>query len=76
MFALNSNVLSKFSQTLVKIVDFTCFSLEIVDLSKVNCSLLTNFEDVDFGQNIDVECRPKADKIVDLHFARTPPPLT
>ena len=58
---------------MVKIVDFTCISLLIVDLSKMNCILLTNFVDVDFWQNIDVECKPEAEQIVDLHLARTPP---
>ena len=36
--------------------------------------MLINFVDfVDFWQNIDVECRPEAEKVVDLHFVRTPP---
>jgi hypothetical protein len=42
----------QFLQTLVKIVDLTCFSLLIVDLSKLNYILLTNFVDVDFLQHI------------------------
>jgi hypothetical protein len=58
-------------QTLVKIVDCTCFSLRILDLSKI-CILLTNFVDVDFCKNIDVECRLEPEKIVYLRFARTP----
>ena len=47
-------------QPLVEIVDFTFFSLLIVDLSKINWILLANFVDVEFWQNIDVECRPEA----------------
>ena len=47
--------------------------MQIVDLSKIYLILLTNFVDVDFWQNFDVECRPETKKIVDLHFARTPP---
>jgi hypothetical protein len=34
--------------------------------------MLANFVDVDFWQNNDVECRPKTNKFVDLHLARTP----
>ena len=61
----------KLFSTLLKIVDSPCFSLQIVDLSKMYLILLTNFVDVDFGQNFDVECRLEAEKIVDLHFAPT-----
>ena len=50
-----------FFQTLVKLVDFTCFSLQIIDLYKINCMLLINFVHVDCQQNIDVECRPEAE---------------
>ena len=31
--------------------------------------MLTNFVDVDFCQNIDVECRPEAENIVDLTWS-------
>ena len=58
----------KFPPTLLKVVNYSFFPLQIVELSKSNCILLTYFVDVDFWHNIDVECRPEAEKIVDLHF--------
>ena len=51
------------------------FYIYIVDFPKYLLTLSTIFVNVDFWLNFYVECRTEAEKIVDLHFARTPPPL-
>ena len=53
--------------TLVRIVDFSDFCRCNQNLM----TLLTNFVNVDFWQNLLVECTPEAKKVVDLHYSNS-----
>ena len=71
----NNNVKCCDLKTIILIASRQIKKEKIVDLPKIYIVLLTNFVDVEFWQNFDVECRQKAGKIGDLHFGRTLTPL-